>query len=189
LFPPTTGERRNKDDEVFQALGSIDECNAMIGLAREYVDQTSDEQKEVADALEYIMSRMFDVGASVATPQDNSSNAKLKRATFDSVHVERLEAWIDEMDSALPALTTFILPSGGPCSAHLHVARTLARRAERHVVPLVREGHADPGVGIFLNRLSDYLFQAARYIANKQGHEERVWLKHVPASSDQVDSS
>ncbi len=167
------GERRDKDDEVFQALGAVDECNAMIGLACEY----SGELSELAAQLEDIMSRMFDVGASVATPLESSSKAKLGRAHFDASHTPRLERWIDAMDEQLPPLTTFILPSGGKCAAHLHVARTLARRAERHVTPLVKSGSTDPEVGKFLNRLSDYLFMAARFAAKQQGFTERTWKK------------
>eukprot|EP00516_Mucochytrium_quahogii_P003904 CAMPEP_0203755006 /NCGR_PEP_ID=MMETSP0098-20131031/8524_1 /ASSEMBLY_ACC=CAM_ASM_000208 /TAXON_ID=96639 /ORGANISM=" , Strain NY0313808BC1" /LENGTH=191 /DNA_ID=CAMNT_0050646291 /DNA_START=661 /DNA_END=1236 /DNA_ORIENTATION=- len=169
------GERRAKDDDTFAALGAIDECNAFIGLACEYVGA---EPSQVTESLEDIMSRMFDVGASVATPQDNSSNAKLKRASFSGDHVKNLETRIDKMDEELPPLKTFILPSGGKCSAHLHVARTLARRAERHVVPLIRDEKVDPEVGIYLNRLSDYLFVTARYVAMKQGHQERIWKKY-----------
>ncbi|GBG34056.1 CobIyrinic acid a,c-diamide adenosyltransferase, mitochondrial [Hondaea fermentalgiana] len=170
------GERRSKDDAVFQALGAVDECNAFIGLACEFVDEKN---ADVAEQLGNIMSRMFDVGASVATPQESSSAAKLKRSSFNVVHVETLEKAIDAMDAELPPLKTFILPSGGKCAAHLHVARTLARRAERHIVPLVREGHVDANVGKFVNRLSDYLFMAARYMAMKQGHQERAWEKFV----------
>ncbi len=175
-----SGERRDKDDEVFQALGAVDECNAMIGLACEY----SGDLSELSAQLEEIMSRMFDVGASVATPLDSSSKAKLGRAHFDASHTPRLERWIDAMDEQLPPLTTFILPSGGKCAAHLHVARTLARRAERHVTPLVKSGSTDPEVGKFLNRLSDYLFMAARFAAKQQGFTERTWKKVTPGDAE-----
>mmetsp|Transcript_4502 Transcript_4502/g.9624 ORF Transcript_4502/g.9624 Transcript_4502/m.9624 type:complete len:252 (+) Transcript_4502:441-1196(+) len=175
------GERRNKDDDVFEALGAVDECNAFIGLACEFVDA---ENSKIADQLGEIMSRMFDVGASVATPQDKSSQAKIKRSSFADVHVVALENAIDAMDAELPPLRNFILPSGGHCSAHLHVARTLARRAERRVVPLVRSGQVDPEVGKFLNRLSDYLFVTARYMAMKQGHTERQWQKYVAPEAE-----
>jgi len=170
------GERRPKDDAVFEALGSIDECNAMIGLAREFVQVDSSNLK-LDDTLEEIMSRMFDIGACVATPKNSSNDAKLMKTAFQASHTSSLEAWIDEMDKDLPPLTTFILPSGGKCSAHLHVARTLARRAERKVVPLVSDDHVDAQVGIYLNRLSDFLFMAARYSALKEGVEEKKWRK------------
>ena len=131
------------------------------------------------------MSRLFDVGSAVATPLDSSSDAKLKRAAFDESHVATLETLIDKMDEELPPLKNFILPSGGLCAAHFHVARTLARRAERRVVPMVRSGAVDPGVGIYLNRLSDFLFVAARFSALRHGHSEKIYKKarEVPAAA------
>jgi len=170
------GERREKDDPVFEALGAVDECNAFVGLCLEFLNFEGSE--ETSDSLQKVMSRMFDVGASIATPQDTSSDAKKKRTGFSTDHVEELELAIDKMEESLPALTQFILPSGGHASAHLHVARTLARRAERRVVPLIRNNQVDPEVGRFLNRLSDFLFVTARYVCMKSGKTEKIWQKH-----------
>ena len=170
-----SGERRSKGDDVFSALGTVDEANASIGLAREFLDPA--EHESVSLELEEIMSRLLDIGSSVATPIDVSSNAKLKRVEFDPELVLRLEESIDRMDEELPPLKNFILPSGGKCAAHLHVARTVVRRAERIVAGLVQEEKVEPSVGIYLNRLSDYLFTLARYVAMKQGHEEKIYKK------------
>jgi ATP:cob(I)alamin adenosyltransferase len=86
-----------------------------------------------------------------------------------------MEQWIDAMDEQLPPLTTFILPSGGLGSAHLHLARSTCRRAERSVVPLVARGDCEKDVGIYMNRLSDFLFQAARTTAMKAGKPETTY--------------
>jgi len=100
------------------------------------------------------------VGSAVATPS-SASAVKAARARFGAEATAALEAWIDSLDSRLPPLTAFILPSGGRAAAALHVARAVCRRAERAVVPLARDG-GERDVAVFLNRLSDYLFVAAR---------------------------
>ena len=184
-----SGERRPKDDLIFDALGACDELNAATGLAREYAvitNATADGGAPtpgllaLAGQLEQVMSRLFDVGGAVATPLSNASDAKARRTHFGEGHARQLEGWIDAMDATLPPLRNFILPSGGLCSAHLQVARTLARRAERRVVPLVRGGDCETSVGVYLNRLSDYLFVAARFAASETGHVEKIWKKAKP---------
>eukprot|EP00644_Phytophthora_capsici_P008468 jgi/Phyca11/506466/fgenesh2_kg.PHYCAscaffold_20_\ len=171
-----SGERRPKSDSSFQALGDTDELNAQIGVAVE--------QARVADnvylppKLEQIQSRLFDLGACVATPLTTASESKQRRTgLFDEQNVTQLELWIDEMDVELPPLKCFILPSGGGlASTHLHVARAVCRRAERSVVPLVAAGDVDGVVQRYLNRLSDFLFVSARYAALKEGKEETKWV-------------
>ena len=112
-----------------------------------------------------------------ATPLNESSEWKIERTKWDSAMVDSLETSIDEMDASLPPLKNFILPSGGLASAHLHVCRTAARRAERGVVPLVREACVEDAVGIFLNRLSDYFFVASRFAAQRDGQTEMIYKK------------
>ena len=112
-----------------------------------------------------------------ATPLNESSEWKIERTKWDSAMVDSLETSIDEMDASLPPLKNFILPSGGLASAHLHVCRTAARRAERSVVPLVREACVEDAVGIFLNRLSDYFFVASRFAAQRDGQTEMIYKK------------
>lgn len=168
------GERRTKDDEFFMALGDVDELNACIGLAREYGAVGS---IGIEEQLVEIQSRLLDVGSAIATPRKSSRPEQLERALFSPDFTTQLEQWIDTMDDQLPPLKNFILPSGGLAASQLHVARTVCRRAERHAVTLVREGQLDASVAVYINRLSDYLFVAARFAAMRTAHVEQVYKK------------
>ena len=172
-------ERRDKDDDVFEALGDVDELGVCVGIARTFAEEHVTPDGEMLARLLEIQSRLLDVGSAVATPLQSSSTAewKARRVEFAEEHITRLEGWIDEYDESLPPLTTFILPSGGKTAVHLHQARTVCRRAERRVVPLVRDGDCDQAVGRYLNRLSDFLYAAARYAAHREGHEELPYKK------------
>ncbi|NMP22850.1 cob(I)yrinic acid a,c-diamide adenosyltransferase [Sulfobacillus harzensis] len=146
------GEKRSpKDASRVEAYGAVDEVNSAIGLARALgVDSRLDTM------LLAIQHRLFALGADLS----NINEDRVNRITDDDV--ARLEAWIDQLDQALPPLKAFILPGGSRQAAQLHMARTIARRAERRLVTFVRED-ATYGVHLkFLNRLSDFLFQAAR---------------------------
>jgi len=168
------GERRSKSDPVFEALGHTDELNSAIGVAREFCKGVDD---TLCNRLETIQSILLDVGSNIATPRLQSSDAHKNRTKFDGIHVTRLEQWIDEMEAALPPLTNFILPSGGKGSAFLHLSRSICRRAERSVVPLAQEGNVEAEVEMFMNRLSDFLFVAARFVAKKEGATEVIYKK------------
>ncbi|ORY93924.1 Adenosylcobalamin biosynthesis, ATP:cob(I)alamin adenosyltransferase-like protein, partial [Syncephalastrum racemosum] len=172
------GERRDKDDIIFEALGTTDELTSNIGMALTFCEEDA-VLEPLSQQLEWIQCCLQDVGSNVATPREHSNETRLARTEFDAdgSRVAQLEKWIDEMDETLPRLTQFILPSGGRASASLHVARSVCRRAERQVQPLVRDHLCDASSGIFLNRLSDYLFTAARLAALKQGKQEKVYKK------------
>ena len=187
-------ERRDKDDAVFEALGDVDELNVAVGVARTFAEEgeavvedngakktssvsPSSSDPELLSRLQQIQSRLLDVGSAVATPLDKSSDWKKRRTEFDECHVDALEAWIDEYDQHLPPLKSFILPSGGKTAVHMHAARTVCRRAERRVVPMVRAGDCPPVIGKYLNRLSDFLYTAARYAAMREGREEMPYKK------------
>ncbi|XP_078680214.1 corrinoid adenosyltransferase MMAB-like [Branchiostoma floridae x Branchiostoma belcheri] len=169
-----TGERRNKDDAIFEALGTTDELSCAIGLAGEF---GHDAGHQFMDRLEKIQCLLQDVGSNIATPRTKAQDRKLARTGFPSGSVEELEGWIDEYTEQLPPLTNFILPSGGKTSASLHMARAICRRTERRLVPLVSSGDVDPEVGRYVNRLSDFLFTLARFAAMTENKEEKIYRR------------
>uniref|UniRef100_A0A3B5MTJ7 Corrinoid adenosyltransferase MMAB n=1 Tax=Xiphophorus couchianus TaxID=32473 RepID=A0A3B5MTJ7_9TELE len=169
-----TGERRPKEDHIFEALGNTDELSSAIGLAREFC---LDKGHTFTDQLDKIQCILQDVGSNIATPRSSAREIHRKRTKFSPQAITDLETWIDHFTEELPPLTNFILPSGGKSSAALHLARTVCRRAERSVAPIVRSGEADPDVAKFLNRLSDYLFTVARYAAMKETKEEKIYRR------------
>lgn len=168
------GERRVKCDPTFEALGNQDELNAVIGIAREHCSISGN---GLENMLVEIQCTLFDVGAAIATPLENSSEEKKKYVEFSPAFTSQVEEWIDELDASLPPLTNFVIPSGGLSSTNLNFARTVCRRAERSVVPLVLEGHVDGEVGKYLNRLSDFFFAASRVASHKEGKKEIIWKK------------
>ncbi|XP_072335349.1 corrinoid adenosyltransferase MMAB [Scyliorhinus torazame] len=169
-----TGERRQKDDNVFEALGSTDELASAIGLAVEFC---LEQGHEFGEELYKIQCILQDVGSNIATPISSARESHLKRTTFSEKPVIELENWIDRYTEQLPPLSNFILPSGGRCSATLHLARAICRRAERSMVSIVRAGEADQNAARYLNRLSDYLFTLARYAAMKEGKKEQIYKR------------
>ena len=151
------GERKLKHDTTFDALGSVDELNAHLGLVQALL-----EAKQVDnDWLTKIQQDLMDVGSAVATPLHGKS--KNKRVRFNGDYVQRVEALIDALDGLLPKLTQFILPGGGnELSANLHIARAVCRRCERDISELVVLQQVELDVLKYINRLSDLLFVVAR---------------------------
>lgn len=177
-----TGERRSKDDIIFEALGSTDELTSAIGVAAEFC-----KDQVLVNQLEQVQSVLQDIGSCVATPHSSAREAHLKNTEFKPTFTTDLEKWIDQYTEELPPLKNFILPSGGYCSSHLHVARSICRRAERRVVPLVKANEVSQEPLKYLNRLSDFLFTAARYAAMKDGKEEKIYSR--PKSPDVSNTS
>jgi cob(I)alamin adenosyltransferase len=167
-----TGERRPKHDLRIDAYGTVDETNACIGLAR--LHGASD--PEVDAMLGRIQNDLFDLGADLATPNDGQALA-YEPLRIVEAQVDRLEREIDELNAHLPPLRSFVLPGGSPASAALHLARTVCRRAERLTVELARkEGEAVSAPAVkYLNRLSDFLFVAARYL-NDRARNDVLWV-------------
>lgn len=129
--------------------------------------------------LDAVQSRLLDVGSAVATPRSSSNEKQLARVRFcdDGASVSSLEQWMDALDQELPPLKNFILPSGGLSASSLHVARAVCRRAERSLTRLVAADECEPAVGVYVNRLSDYLFVAARAAAARCGAVETPYKK------------
>ncbi|MEH7096066.1 cob(I)yrinic acid a,c-diamide adenosyltransferase [Neobacillus vireti] len=162
------GQRVAKNDIRVEAYGTCDETNSMIGLALSYLKGENFQGKEIIENVYHkIQTNLFHVGAELATPQ--GKEVKWKLADSD---IAQLEKQIDDWDITLPGLTNFILPGGHPAGAAFHVARTIARRAERCAVSLGEE--VNPLVLAYLNRLSDLLFVTARYVNYQLGQNEQT---------------
>ncbi|HEY3949146.1 cob(I)yrinic acid a,c-diamide adenosyltransferase [Phenylobacterium sp.] len=168
-----SGKPVSKSDPRVEAYGAVDEANACIGLARIHTGGDFDA------LLARLQNELFDLGADLATPAapDEAPGEKGEgsRLRILDSQVARLEAEIDALNAELPELKSFILPGGTPAAAALHLARTVARRAEREAVRLVEAGEPVGGPAMrYLNRLSDLLFVAARH-ANDRGAAEVFW--------------
>lgn len=172
-----TGKRVLKNNQFVEALGNVDECNSSIGIAISLLQENS-LLKKTREELETIQHTLFDVGAAIATPRTEAPDSKIKKTRFDAEEVLILESWIDKMETELPKLHAFILPGGHPCGATLHLARSICRRAERTIIPLNQQEDVSDNVVIYLNRLSDYLFVASRYVNFKLQLPETTWEPH-----------
>ena len=153
------GSRISKASDRMAAVGEVDEANAAIGLAIAALGEN-----QLAGQLRLIQNELFDLGADIATPGDVEGALRIIPQ-----QVERLEHEIDAMNAELEPLQSFILPGGSAEVAALHLARTVVRRAERAAVALAESEQINPHALAYLNRLSDHLFVAARYIAARQG--------------------
>ena len=164
------GSRRAKHNLRVSAYGTSDETNATVGLARLHAEGDMDA------ALARIQNDLFDLGADLCRPDmSKDADAEYPPLRMTSGQVDRLEAEIDAMNEALQPLRSFILPGGSALSAHLHVCRTVARRAERLTVELATMEAINPEAVKYLNRLSDWFFVAAR-IANDDGKSDVLWI-------------
>ena len=155
-----SGERRRKSDLRIAAYGTVDECNAAVGLARLHA---AAESPALDAMLGRIQNDLFDLGADLATPpaEGEAEGARLRVA---QAQVDRLEREIDALNADLQPLRSFVLPGGTPAAAHLHLARTVCRRAERLMGELRDSGEAVGAAAVgYANRLSDFLFVASRH--------------------------
>ena len=163
------GKRVSKDDLRVRAYGTVDELNAVVGVAR-----AAGPTQEIDAVLERVQHHLFDLGAELATPGGTSpAAARVPRATAE--RVAGLEQDIDRFDARLPPLREFVLPGGVPAAAALHHARTVARRAERQIVRLAAREPVNPEVLKYVNRLSDLLFVLARAANQGAGRPDVAW--------------
>lgn len=167
------GRRVRKDHPRLEAYGTVDELNALLGVIL-----AQPPPEEIAADLRTISSWLFVLGADLATPFDAAAASAVPR--IQEEHVRWLEQRIDAYGEELPPLRHFILPGGHPTAAYLHVARTVCRRAERAAVAAAQSEELNPAALRFLNRLSDYLFVAARLVNHRAGIAESVWTSTSP---------
>jgi cob(I)alamin adenosyltransferase len=169
------GERVAKHDRRVEAYGTVDETNSVIGLARAVVERTiknDAHRKHVEDMLARIQNDLFDLGADLSTVTAKRGQPALR---IVATQVERLEREIDVMNAELSPLNSFILPGGSEASAWLHLARTVARRAERRMTELAVKQKVNPEAIKYINRLSDHLFVLGRRL-NENGAADVLWV-------------
>ena len=163
------GGRISKADPLMAAIGDVDEANSAIGVALVSIDDD-----DTAGGLRRIQNELFDLGADLATPLDMEGGLRVT-----TEQIERLEHEIDAMNALLSPLTSFVLPGGAAGAAQLHLARAIVRRAERSAVAASADNPLNPKALTYINRLSDWLFVAARRL-NNSGASDVLW---VPGAS------
>lgn len=170
-----TGERVSKTSQRVEAYGTVDETNAALGLARTLLGSDADGAAMNA-RLARIQNDLFDLGADLCIPDRGGEGAR-PALRITQAQVDRLEQEIDELNSELSALRSFVLPGGKPAAAQLHVARTVSRRAEREMIRLAADPDEPVGDSAirYMNRLSDFLFVASRYV-NDRGAADVLWV-------------
>ena len=175
------GERVPKDHIRIESYGTVDELNSQIGLLRAFLNHDGAEGSLSGQAAEathghdpllgQIQASLFTIGSQLATPFGKTPPVQ----PISTADTALLENAIDQLDTQLPDLTSFILPAGQRATCQAHVCRTVARRAERCVVHLDHEEPVDPEIVVYLNRLSDYFFTLARAITHEAGERDTPW--------------
>ena len=167
------GDKVSKSDIIVSAYGEVDELNSFIGLSISEI-----EVQEVVSQLKTIQYNLFVLASEVATPKEKLTLANGKNrlpVQINNENIIELESWIDVYQEQLPEQKYFILPSGGRLSAGLHIVRSVCRRVERSLVVLVEKKELRPEILVYINRLSDYFFVLARYMAHIGGYQEEYW--------------
>ena len=168
-----TGERVAKDAARIAAYGTVDETNSVVGMARIHLGGG---HHGLDSKLERIQNDLFDLGADLCVP-DRGEKLAYEPLRMSEAQVDRIEAEIDELNAELQPLKSFVLPGGSAAAAALHVARTVCRRAEREMVTLsgLADEDVSPAAMKYINRLSDFLFVASRYV-NDRGRSDVLWV-------------
>lgn len=160
-----SGKRLSKAHIRVEAYGTVDELNGFVGLLRDHVRDAGLRERLLAQ-----QNLLFALGAAMADDRPGEAYDIPAEAATD------LEAHMDEMNSRLPKMTHFILPGGHPTVSYTHLCRTICRRAERRTVELAETVAIDPGIVIYLNRLSDWFFVLGRFVSKELGVEEVKWI-------------
>ena len=168
------GERVRKDDDRIEAYGAVDELNACLGFTL-----VACENERLYETLAPIQSRLFDIGADLATPVGSKHESKVARIKDDQVAL--LEAAIDDIDGRNDEIHSFVMPGGTELAARLHTARGICRRAERAIVRLSAHAEINPVTLLFVNRLSDLLFACARFANKAAGVDDVPWEPEKPS--------
>ncbi|MFC0408716.1 cob(I)yrinic acid a,c-diamide adenosyltransferase [Roseomonas elaeocarpi] len=163
------GTRLRKDAPRIDAIGAVDECNAALGLVRLHATGEADAM------LARLQNDLFDLGADLAVPAAPEGTEGRARLRVSDAQCERLEDEVARMNEAIPPLRSFVLPGGSAGAAFAHLARTVARRAEREVVRLAAAEPVNPAAIRYLNRLSDHLFVLSRHL-NEDGKSDVLWI-------------
>ncbi len=163
-----TGQRLYKDEARFEAIGAVDEANAFVAAA------SNSSEGDIHALLVRIQNDLFDVGADLCMPEETSTPNVLR---VSEKQVFYIEGQIDHYNAHLPPLSSFVLPGGAPLATALHVARTVARRAERAITSLHRQEKINPFLIQYINRLSDLLFVLARYVNHcLEKQDDVLWI-------------
>jgi cob(I)alamin adenosyltransferase len=162
------GQRVGKDSARIEAYGTVDEVNSVLGVAL-----ASGLSEAIAEPLRNVQNELFHLGSDLCILEEDKAKRPVPR--IEERHVLALEELMDRLSEELPPLENFILPGGSPGAAHLHVARTVCRRAERLVVALARSESVGPWTVRYLNRLSDALFVMARHENRRRGVSDVLW--------------
>lgn len=171
------GGRVQKDNPRVEAYGCVDEFNAFLGWARCTIttsEHANAPERIFGSILDALQSRLFDLGADLATPSGSKHENRIHR--ISQANVTQAEQWIDEVDAQNSPMTNFVLPGGTELAARLHIARTVCRRAERAMVQLSHDEPVNPQAIIFINRLSDLLFAMARRANKESGVSDVPWV-------------
>jgi cob(I)alamin adenosyltransferase len=164
------GGRVGKDDARVEAYGAVDELNAVLGWIR-----SQGANEAIADRLGILQADLFVLGSHLASPPAPPGRRRPGLPPLPETRVGEMERWIDEAEAELEPLRSFVLPAGEPSATALHLARTVCRRAERRVVALARSQAVEPGIVVYLNRLSDLLFMLARLANHRAGVPDVPW--------------
>lgn len=164
------GGRVPKSHPRVEAYGAVDELNAHLGMAVAVTLGPT-----LRDRIRTLQADLFTIGAHLATPVPEGTRPRPHLPDLPTGRAEEIETWIDEMEAGLEPLNSFILPGGSESAARLHVCRTVCRRAERRVVSIAAAESIDPAIIVLLNRISDFLFVAAREENNAAGRDDILW--------------